>query len=297
MKKIFSAVLVLVVLAILAGCGLPKAGLIRIEGWPENKEQPTLVAYGRTGVFGHDYQGIAHVQKKSVVQQASSSVSVTQKCDEKKIWERYEKIQKIKLEISGCKDFSLFNMERRTEGGDVLEELAECLCDARLHAEAIRYYEIAQRNYHRGKDTKNPRGKHLLFQVNKKLEKAKMRDLASCSVETKSVVQAPPVITEEFSITNLYSGGNSSVGNFALPALIGAGGYVAGQAVHRPDETNVNTNASGGTGTGGAGGSGMGIGTGAAAAAAASTSTSTTSGDGGSAGAGGSGSGAAAAGN
>lgn len=296
MKRFSAIFVVLVVFAILAGCG-PKAGLVRIEGWPENKEQPTLVAYGRTGVFGHDYQGIAHVQKKSVVQQASSSVSVTQKCDEKKIWDRYEKIKRIKLEISGCKDFSLFNMERRTEGGDVLEELAECLCDARLHAEAIRYYEIAKNNYHRGKDTKNPRGKHLLIQVNKKLETVKMRDLASCSVEIKSVTKTPPVITEEFSVTNLYSGGNSSVGNFALPALIGAGGYVAGQAVRQPDKTNINTSASGGTGTGGAGGSGMGIGTGAAAAASTSTSTSTTSGDGGSAGAGGSGSGAAAAGN
>ncbi len=268
MKKIFSAVLVLAVLAILAGCGT-SAKVVKIEGLEENENTPKLIEVERTGLFGHDATGFMLLKKKSVVSSApTTTTSTVRKCSEEKIRELYRRLNENAIALSKCKYFCLNNLGLRLERERILAELGECTCDIKFFQEAIKNLEIAARNYKNGKDTKNSKGEMLMTQVYKDWETLKRRDLASCSVEVKSVVELPStqqVAQDE--ITPLYFGGNSSVGNFAVPALIGAGGYVAGQAVRRPNETNIN--ASGGSGSGGAGGTG---GSGGSASSSSSSS-------------------------
>lgn len=287
MKKIFGAVLVMTVFAILAGCG--RSIQVTDLGFAK------VLQFKDKDAIGPNHTGVAiFATPQQQVVAAPPSIVATQ-CDAKSI---YSRLERNRTEIAKCKTFSLNNLRLRLERGNLFLDLFACKCDHESVPEAIKNFEIAARNYKFGKDIKSHKAEadNLMTRVHESWIKAKQLNVAACG----SVVTVPQsvVVVPQSQPQLVYSstGYGPGILESILPAALIAGGGVGAASVLRPSETNVNTNASGGTGTGGAGGSGMGIGTGAAAAASTSTSTSTSSGSGGSSGATGS-SGSSAAGN
>ncbi len=88
--------------------------------------------------------------------------TATKKCDPDAI---RTQIEILKEKISKCRFFSLNNLSLRAQLGEAYVQLYKCTGDPSHLREAIKQYQIAERNYLRGSDTRQEEGKKIIAQV------------------------------------------------------------------------------------------------------------------------------------
>lgn len=258
MKKFSAIFVILVIFAILAGCG----SSIKVTDLGFAK----VVQYKDKDAIGPNHTGVA-IFATPQQQVVTAPQSVVTRCDARSI---YDRLERNRAEIAKCRTFSLNNLRLRLERGNLFLDLFVCKCDHESISEAIKNFEIAARNYRFGKDIKQHKAEadNLMSQVYENWTKAKRIDVTVCN-STVTVPQ-PVALVPQHQFVYGSTGYGAGIIESILPSALIAGGMVGAASVLRPSDTNV-TATGGGGGAGGSGGVGVG---GSSSSSAASSSSS-----------------------